>query len=1052
MAIQSTEVLPDNTLEEFRIEFNKLITDVSGLSLGNTFSTQIIFEGDTEDTFETGISVTDPTADRSIIFPDQSGNVLLDSANINLVDNIELQFGTGSDLKIYHDGSHSYIDDAGTGSLLIRSNQIELKKQSSDEKMATFAEDGAITLYHNNVEILATAATGISVAGDVTATDDLNLTSDAAVLSFGENSEVTLTHVHNDGLLLNADNQLQFRDNAINIRSPADGDLDINADDEIELNSTLIDINGNVEISGTLAQVGVATFTARDIHSGGITIANDGTIGSVGDADAITISSAGVVTFSQTPVFSGDSTFSDDISLTSDGAIINFGENSEVTLTHVHDDGLLLNTDMQLQFRDSAINIRSDADGDLDINADDEIELNSTLIDVNGNLDVSGTYAGAGLMTLTTASGENKLTVRADAASQQASLSLQVQADTPGQTVIYFGKVGATTNGQVGYNPTNDKMTFFTNNSEKMSLTTAGLLTITDDLVIKTGGTIGGANDTDLLTLTSAVLTVAGEVVGTGFTGTLDGVLGGGTPAAVSATTVTASGLIKSTGAGNISIASVSTGNSYSTLTLQNSEQNYSAQIRTDQSQAFVIRDETAGANRFLLSTGGKVGIGNVPTADQLTVAGDVRIKASGGRLTYFNSDAAYSLGSSGGAAIRFVETSGSQEIDFETHHTGNSHAARMRISKEGDLALLTDGVELSFGANSEVTLTHVHDVGLTLKHTATADDKPIILTLATGETDIAADDILGGIQFQAPDEGTGTDAILVAAGILAISEGNFAADNNATTLSFRTGASAAASERLRLTSEGKLEAPSPVSETGLQAFTIDWYNENNAGIMASIGCDRTASSAAPGDLVFRTSTSVDSGAISEKMRVTSAGKVGIGTAAPINNLQVHTSASSGGQIQIGNASTGATTGDGVLIGFDGSNDVIINNKEATQMKFYTSGTERMSISAAGNIVAPQIAKGWCSFNGTGTPALNAGSYNVASLTDNGAGDYDVVWATDFANGNYAVAVSTNEENGIPAFAMYTQNATTDVRVLVATHAGTFKDQTFNSCIAFGAQ
>ena len=95
---------------------------------------------------------------------------------------------------------------------------------------------------------------------------------------------------------------VQFRDSAINIGSPADGDLDINADDEIELNSTLIDINGNVEISGTLAQVGVATFTARDIHSGGITIANAGQIGSVGDADAIAIASDGVVTFSQNPV------------------------------------------------------------------------------------------------------------------------------------------------------------------------------------------------------------------------------------------------------------------------------------------------------------------------------------------------------------------------------------------------------------------------------------------------------------------------------------------------------------------------------------------------------------------------------------------------------------------------------------------------------------------------------------------------------------------------------------------------------------------------------
>ena len=40
----------------------------------------------------------------------------------------------------------------------------------------------------------------------------------------------------------------------------ADGDLDINADDEVEINSTLIDVNGNLDVSGTLAQAGVATF------------------------------------------------------------------------------------------------------------------------------------------------------------------------------------------------------------------------------------------------------------------------------------------------------------------------------------------------------------------------------------------------------------------------------------------------------------------------------------------------------------------------------------------------------------------------------------------------------------------------------------------------------------------------------------------------------------------------------------------------------------------------------------------------------------------------
>ena len=121
------------------------------------------------------------------------------------------------------------------------------------------------------------------------------------------------------------------------------------------------------------------------------------------------------------------------------------------------------------------------------------------------------------------------------------------------------------------------------------------------------------------------------------------------------------------------------------------------------------------------------------------------------------------------------------------------------------DLILLTDSAVIHFGEHKEVTLTHVHDSGLTLKHTATADDKPITLTLATGETDMAADDVIGVINFQAPDEGEGTDAILVAAGIAAVSEGDFSASSNATKLSFRTASSEAASEKMSLSSAGNL-------------------------------------------------------------------------------------------------------------------------------------------------------------------------------------------------------------------------------------------------------
>jgi hypothetical protein len=117
----------------------------------------------------------------------------------------------------------------------------------------------------------------------------------------------------------------------------------------------------------------------------------------------------------------------------------------------------------------------------------------------------------------------------------------------------------------------------------------------------------------------------------------------------------------------------------------------------------------------------------------------------------------------------------------------------------------LADGSVIYFGNDQEIKVTHVADTGLTLKHTATADDKPITLTLQTGETDMAANDVIGKIAFQAPDEGTGTDAILVAAAIQARSEGDFAADANATSLDFMLGASEAAATLMTLNSSGNL-------------------------------------------------------------------------------------------------------------------------------------------------------------------------------------------------------------------------------------------------------
>jgi hypothetical protein len=95
------------------------------------------------------------------------------TGNLSFGDNDKAIFGAGSDLQIYHDGSNSYIWDAGTGLLQLRTNgsRIEMVGQNGSEYMARFEQDGAVKLYYNNAQKLATTSTGIDVTGGITATE-----------------------------------------------------------------------------------------------------------------------------------------------------------------------------------------------------------------------------------------------------------------------------------------------------------------------------------------------------------------------------------------------------------------------------------------------------------------------------------------------------------------------------------------------------------------------------------------------------------------------------------------------------------------------------------------------------------------------------------------------------------------------------------------------------------------------------------------------------------------------------------------------------------------
>ena len=225
--------------------------------------------------------------------------------------------------------------------------------------------------------ILPVSADGTTLGSASKEFSDLFL-ADAGTIQFGNDQDVTLTHVADTGLLLNAASVVQFRDSAINIGSPADGDLDINADDEIELNSTLIDINGNVEISGTAAITGIATFTDD------IVIGDGKTIGSASDVDAITIASDGQLTLTQqlngtAGDFSGDvgaATFQPD----GDTAA---GDNAAIGYTA--GEGLILTG----QGSTTDVTIKNDADATVA-----SIATGTTIFKINDDIEVDGRAFG----------------------------------------------------------------------------------------------------------------------------------------------------------------------------------------------------------------------------------------------------------------------------------------------------------------------------------------------------------------------------------------------------------------------------------------------------------------------------------------------------------------------------------------------------------------------------------------------------------------------------------------------------------------------------------
>ena len=182
----------------------------------------------------------------------------------------------------------------------------------------------------------------------------------------------------------------------------------------------------NLDVRGT-ANTGAITATTITLSAdGGVIVPNDGNIGSAGSTAAMQISSGGIVTFADDIKIKdagtigsasdpdaiaigadGDVTLTQDLELQHDGAIISFGTNDEITLTHVHDTGLLLNDtggSPTLQLHDSDESVSSD--GSKLILTSNGVAFNMPTVD--GDADQVLTTDGSGTLSFAAAaSGAN---------------------------------------------------------------------------------------------------------------------------------------------------------------------------------------------------------------------------------------------------------------------------------------------------------------------------------------------------------------------------------------------------------------------------------------------------------------------------------------------------------------------------------------------------------------------------------------------------------------------------------------------------------------------
>ena len=179
------------------------------------------------------------------------------TADVDFNDNAKARFGTGNDLKLYHNGSHSYLDNA-TGSLFLRGDAIKLRNAAGSEAYIECFANGAVKLSYDDSIKLQTESWGVDITGTLRA-DTLKL-SDDHKLQLGTSNDLEIYHDGNHSRISDeGSGSLLIQSNGGNIqlnKGTTENMLIANVDGAVELyydNSKKLETKSNgVEITGNV--------------------------------------------------------------------------------------------------------------------------------------------------------------------------------------------------------------------------------------------------------------------------------------------------------------------------------------------------------------------------------------------------------------------------------------------------------------------------------------------------------------------------------------------------------------------------------------------------------------------------------------------------------------------------------------------------------------------------------------------------------------------------------------------------------------------------------